>query len=80
MGGCQGLCLAARGKYSGFVGWMDGYRGDPGYGDYLCVLLISRSCFRSSCCGAVETNPTIIHEVSGSSPGLIQQAVDPTLL
>ena len=36
--------------------------------------------FQSSCCGAVETNPTRNHEVVGSIPGLAQWVKDPALL
>ena len=32
--------------------------------------------FQSSCCGAVETNPTGIHEVAGLIPGLAQWVRD----
>jgi len=34
---------------------------------------------RSSCCGAVETNPTRNHEVAGLIPGLTQWVEDPVL-
>jgi len=36
--------------------------------------------FRSSHCGASETNPTSNHEVSASIPGLTQWVKDPVLL
>ena len=36
--------------------------------------------YRSSCCGAVETNLTRNHEVGGSIPGLSQWVQDPALL
>ena len=31
-----------------------------------------KNSIRNSCCGAVKTNPTIIHEDAGSIPGLAQ--------
>ena len=34
---------------------------------------------RSSCSGSVETNPTSIHEDSGSNPGLTQWVGDPAM-
>ena len=35
--------------------------------------------FRSSCAGAVEMNPTSIHDDSGLIPGLTQWVGDPVL-
>ena len=35
-----------------------------------------KTSFRSSCCGAAETNPTSNHEVLLSSPGLAQWVKD----
>ena len=43
------------------------------------VLSILRTRQRSSCCGAVEMNPTRNHEVLGSIPGLAQWVQDPVL-
>ena len=35
---------------------------------HICICL--KSVFRSFCCGSVVTNPTGIHEDTGSIPGL----------
>ena len=46
----------------------------------LWVKLLNKEInFRSSCCGAVETNLTGKHEIVGSIPGLAQWVKDPEL-
>ena len=44
--------------------------------EYQLEFRNSNFTFRSSCCGAVETNPTSNHEVAGSIPGLAQWVKD----
>ena len=43
------------------------------------TYVIKTSSFESSCCGAVEMNPTSIHEDAGLIPGLTQWVGDPVL-
>ena len=42
----------------------------------ICFLMYKIILIRSSHCGAVEMDPTRIHEVAGSIPGLAQWTED----
>ena len=48
---------------------------------FLLLLLdeVQKLPFWSSCCGSEVMNPTSIHEVVGSIPGLVQWVKDPAL-
>ena len=56
-------------KYS-IISLREGVMGTIHYGDPLKVVS------QSSHCGAAEMNPTSIHEVVGSTPGLAQWVED----
>ena len=45
----------------------------------VVLFCFIKKIFRSSCCSAVEMNPTRNHEVAGSIPDLAQWVKDPAL-
>ena len=47
---------------------------------YFIFKKLKKESSWSSCCGAVETNPTRNNEVEGLIPGLTQWVKDPVLL